>query len=316
MKFLDALNGCNRSSPPIWLMRQAGRYLPEYQVFRAKHSLRELFFTPHLAKEVTLQPIRRFGFDAAILFSDIAAIAPAMGFALEFKEGPSVTPSATEQNWRSLKQNLDLLDPIAEAAFLTKQALDVPLIGFCGGPFTIATYLIGTTEWEKTWKREEFAAFLDSIATMCIASLQRQIEAGVDAVQIFDSWANLLNEEDFQEFSLKPLQKIIKAVHKPTILFMRGSAKRAELLVPVNPSAISVDWERPISEIRRAVKTPLQGNLNPDLLFAPFEQIQQEVKSLLDEMKNDPAFILNLGHGVKPGTPLEAVAALIQIARS
>jgi len=310
MKFIDALNGCNRGAPPVWLMRQAGRYLPEYQALRARHSLREMFFTPKLAAEATLQPIRRFGFDAAILFSDITAIAPAMGFALEFREGPTVFPFATSENWRSLKQDLGALDPIAEAVLLTKKQLDIPLIGFCGGPFTIATYLA-----KKTWGGQDFSAFLDLIADVCILSLQRQIAAGVDAVQIFDSWANLLNDEEFEEYSLKPLKKIAESVDKPVILFMRGSAKRAEKLAALKPAAISVDWELPISEIRRNVKIPLQGNINPDLLFSPADQVRREVRTLLDEMQGDPAFIVNLGHGVKPGTPLEAIEALVEEVR-
>jgi uroporphyrinogen decarboxylase len=309
-KFLDALQGSNRGAPPIWLMRQAGRYLPEYRALRALHPLRELFFTPHLAAEVTLQPIRRFGFDAAILFSDITAIGPAMGFDLEFREGPHVFPKASKNNWQKLKQDLNALNPIGEAAFLAKKQLDVPLIGFCGGPFTIATYLA-----EKRWEEEDFQAFLDHIADVCIISLKWQIEAGVDAVQIFDSWANLLSDEEFEEYSLKPLRKIIAAIDTPVLIFMRGAAKRVERLMSLKPAAISVDWERSLAEIRRTIKVPLQGNLNPDLLFQPTEQIRREVRILLEEMRGDHAFIVNLGHGVKPGTPLEAVAALVETVR-
>ncbi len=294
-------------------MRQAGRYLPEYQALRLKHSLREMFFTPQLAAEATLQPIRRFGFDAAILFSDIMAIAPAMGFALEFQEGPRIFPFATEQNWGALKQDLGLLDPIAEAVLFAKKQLEVPLIGFCGGPFTIATYLMEPSK--KNWRREDFSVFLDALAEMCIASLRRQIDAGVDAIQIFDSWANVLSDEEFEEYSLKPLKKIIKSVDRPVLVFMRGSAKRAEQLAALNPAAISVDWERPLKEIRSAIKTPLQGNLNPDLLFAPMDQLKRKVRAMLEEMKEDPAYIVNLGHGIKPGTPLEAVAAFVEEVR-
>jgi uroporphyrinogen decarboxylase len=310
-KFIDALNGCNRGSPPVWLMRQAGRYLPEYQALRARHSLRDLFFTPKLAAEATVQPIRRFGFDAAILFSDITAIAPAMGFALEFLEKPTVVPLATPDNWRSLKEDLKALDPIAEAAFRAKELLDVPLIGFCGGPFTIATYLA-----KAIWKGPDFSAFLDRITDVCIASLRRQIEAGVDVVQIFDSWANLLEHQEFEEYSLKPLKKIAESIDKPVILFMRGSAVRAEKLASLKPAAISVDWQRPLSDIRRTVNTPLQGNLDPDLLFAPVDQVRNSVCALLEEMKGDPAFIVNLGHGVKPGTPLESVEVLVEEIRN
>jgi len=288
-------------------MRQAGRYLPEYQTLRSRHSLYDLFFTPHLAAEVTVQPIRRFGFDAAILFSDITAVAPAMGLDLTFQEGPQVFPKASINNWQKLKPDLNALNPIAEAAFLAKKQLEVPLIGFCGGPFTIAIYLI-----EKQWEKEDFQGFLNHITDVCIASLQRQIQAGVDAIQIFDSWANLLSDEDLEEYSLKHLRKIIASVDKPVIVFMRGAARRIERLISVKPTAISVDWERSMADIRRTIKFPLQGNLNPDLLCGPIDQIQKEVSTLLEEMRGDPAFVVNLGHGVKPNTPLEAVEVLVK----
>jgi uroporphyrinogen decarboxylase len=312
MRFLDALQGKNKGRPPVWLMRQAGRYLPEYRALRAKHSLREMFFTPILAAEVTLMPIRRFGFDAAILFSDITAIAPALGFSLEFQEGPSVYPEATAVNWRECKENLALLDPIAEAAALVKRALDVPLIGFCGGPYTIATYLTGgkAKEWIGS-DPDEFDAFLEWICDMCIHSLQRQIEAGADAVQIFDSWADQLEGVEFDRWSFRWLQKIARAVDRPAILFMRGSSDRYEKLASLDNVCISLDQGRKVSDVRRLVGSPLQGNLDPDLLFQPVGVVQKAVRELLDEMRGDPGFIVNLGHGVKPGTPLESVAALV-----
>lgn len=309
--FLEALKGANQGRPPVWLMRQAGRYLPEYQELRKKHTLRELFFTPKLAAQVTRMPIERFGFDAAILFSDITAIAPALGLKLEFQEGPVVRPWITPENWRDFPIDLKQLAPIADAAYLAKRQLSVPLIGFCGGPFTIATYLVENGKWMEQ-DPEEFAQFLDRIADVCIASLQAQIDAGVDAVQIFDSWANLLDEEQFRAFSLKPLQKILRAVSRPAILFMRGAAVRAVQLAALSPAAISIDWERPLSEIRKVVKTPLQGNLDPDILFLPLDQVRARTRALLEEMRQDPAFIVNLGHGVKPGTAVAAVAALVE----
>lgn len=312
MKLLDALAGKNRGRPPVWLMRQAGRYLPEYRALRESHTLREMFFTPSLAADVTLMPIRRFGFDAAILFSDITAIAPALGYSLEFQEGPTVEPEATRCNWRARKQNLALLDPIAEAAFLVKKQLDVPLIGFCGGPYTIATYLTGgkTKEWMRS-DPEEFDAFLALIAQMCIHSLHSQIAAGADAVQIFDSWADQLDEAGFSRWSLRWLTKIANAVDKPVILFMRGSSERCEKLAQIQNVCISLDQGKKVSDVRKSVKCPLQGNLDPDLLFKSVADVRQSVNQLLQEMAGDPGFIVNLGHGVKPGTPLEAVEALV-----
>ena len=314
-KFLSALAGKNNDTPPVWLMRQAGRYLPEYQKLRAEHSLRELFYSPKLAAEITLQPIKRFKLDAAILFSDITVIAPAFGLKLEFQEGPVVTPLISQSNWQSLKKDLSVFQPIAEAARLAKQQLDVPLIGFCGGPFTVATYLMDNhAEWIQK-NPESFEVVLNRICDLCIASLQSQIEAGVDAVQIFDSWANTLSGENFDRFALKPLKRIIDSIDRPVILFMRGSALRAEQLAKLNPAAISLDWERPFADIRKKVPITLQGNLDPDLLFKPVEEVRRGVRSLLDEVGKDPAFILNLGHGVKPGTPIESVEALVSEVR-
>jgi uroporphyrinogen decarboxylase len=312
MKLLDALQGKNRGRPPVWLMRQAGRYLPEYRALRANHTLREMFFTPSLAADVTLMPIRRFCFDAAILFSDITAIAPALGYSLAFQEGPMVEPEATLLNWRDRNRNLALLDPIAEAALLVKQQLDVPLIGFCGGPFTIATYLTGgkTQEWMGS-NPEEFDAFLESIAQMCVHSLQTQIAAGADAVQIFDSWADQLDDTQFDRWSLRWFTKIASAVEKPVILFMRGSSERYEKLAKIPNVCISLDPGKKVSDVRKSVKCPLQGNLDPDLLFKGVVEVRQSVNQLLCEMEGDPGFIVNLGHGVKPGTPLEAVEALV-----
>lgn len=314
-KFLAALSGKNEGCPPVWLMRQAGRYLPEYRKLRAERSLRDLFYNPKLAAEITLQPIKRFGFDAAVLFSDITVIAPALGLKLEFQEGPVVTPQITQDNWKYLKEDLSVFDPIAEAVILAKQQLNVPLLGFCGGPFTVATYLTENhTEWMEN-NPETFAAMLDRICELCIASLQSQIKAGVDAVQIFDSWAGTLPSEKFEPYALKLLKRIIDSIDRPVILFMRGSSSKAEQLAALNPAAISIDWERPISSIRKNVSIPLQGNLDPDFLFKPLDQVRRDVRSLLDEVGVDPAFILNLGHGVKPGTPIEAVQALLDEVR-
>lgn len=320
MRFLDALGKKNQGRPPVWFMRQAGRYLPEYRLLREKHSLRDLFFTPSLAAEVTMMPIRRFGFDAAILFSDITAIAPAMGYSLDFCEGPLIQPLAKATHWEALREDLSLLDPIAEAAALVKQQLEVPLIGFCGGPFTIATYLIEQHDGvglpqTYSWMQNDpigFAKFLDRICDVCIHSLNLQIQAGADAVQIFDSWANALDEAQFATFSLPFLRKIARSVKCPTILFMRGSALRAEQLAEIENAAISLDMGRKVSEVRQFVSAPLQGNLDPDLLFQPLEDIKRAVRSLLQEMHSDPGFIVNLGHGIKPGTPLEAVSAVLE----
>lgn len=307
-KFLDALQSRNRGSFPIWLMRQAGRYLPEYRALREKHSLRDLFFTPKLAAEITLMPIERFGLDAAILFSDITAIAPAMGFSLDFQEGPKVSLNPTSQKLYTVKEDLSQFEPIQEAIGYIKQKSRLPLIGFCGAPFTIATYFM--PNWKEV-PQEIFIQFLDQIAHYCIFFLKKQIEAGVDAIQIFDSWANLLENREFEIYSLQYIQKIIQSIDVPSIVFMRGSSKNAEKIAQLNPSAISLDWEIPIHEVRKKVSLPLQGNLDPELLFLRPCEIRKKVRFIFDEMKGDPGLIVNLGHGILPNTPLESVYTLI-----
>jgi uroporphyrinogen decarboxylase len=300
-------------------MRQAGRYLPEYRALRSKHSLRELFFTPELAAHITLMPIERFNLDAAILFSDITIVAPALGFQLEFDEGPIITPWVTPETQFS-KADLTQLEPIFETVRLVKQRSNVPLIGFCGGPFTVASYLIekhAGTHWPKTraWMQSDprtFKQLLDRICDVSIDYLQGQIAAGVDAIQIFDSWAGLLSEEEFSLWSLNYLKRIIQEVERPVIVFMRGSAVRAKEIEQVGAAAVSVDWELPLSSVRKEVRCALQGNLCPDLLFQPVEEVRRQTQCLLDEMRGDSGFIVNLGHGVKVGTPVESVAALVE----
>lgn len=289
---LEALKSKNRSRPPVWLMRQAGRYMPSYRKLREKHSLRELFFTPELAAEVTLMPIEQIGVDAAILFSDITVVALPLGFTLDFNDGPVI--EGTLQ-----RRGIEILEPIAKAIRLIKPQLKVPLIGFCGGPYTVASYINGDP------------ALLDPITDVTIEYIRMQERAGVDAIQIFDSWANQLSSAEFQQFCVPYLKRIIDAATVPVIVFMRGACHRVEELVKLRPDAISFDWEKPLSELRKHVPMALQGNLNPDLLFEPLPVIRQKTQELLASMKGDPGFIVNLGHGVKPNVPVDAVQCLV-----
>jgi len=277
----------------VWLMRQAGRYLPEYRAVREKYRLEEMFFTPELAAEITLMPIKRFGFDAAILFSDITVVAKALGLDLVFREGPVITGHI---------QSFDLkpLEPIFQAMRLVKQQSPVPVIGFCGGPYTVATYF-------ETMSDE----LIDRLTDVSIEYVRGQIAAGADVIQIFDSWANQLEGPDFEKYSLQPLRKIIKAVNKPVIVFMRGSARRAEQIGQLG-CAISIDSGCPLADIRKRVALPLQGNLDPEILLSP-TLVPHATRTLLDTMGSDPAFVLNLGHGILPNTPLDSVYALLEV---
>ncbi len=301
-------------------MRQAGRYLPEYRKLREKWSLRDLFFTPELAAEITLLPVDLLHVDAAILFSDITVIAPALGLKLEFKEGPSIEPLGSTHFTR----HPEALEPIYQAIRIIKQRSNIPLIGFCGGPFTVASYMIEKHQGQELSKTKRFlyegklTPILEAITQVSIDYLRAQVEAGADAIQIFDSWAHVLTQEQWQQYCFPYLKRLIESVSVPVILFMRGASLFVDELVQLKPAAISFDWQRPLKELRKRVPQPLavQGNLDPDLLYAPLPIIQQTVQNLLRDMENDPGFILNLGHGVKPDVPVEAVRCLIQTAFS
>lgn len=290
---LEALKCKNTDRPPVWLMRQAGRYLPSYRKLREKHSLKSLFFTPDLAAEITLMPIQQIGVDAAILFSDITVIAMALGYDLEFNEGPVITGSLKPLT-------LEPLSPIRDTILQIKKRSTVPLIGFCGGPYTVASYMGGDPK------------LLEPLTEATLQYIRMQEDAGVDAIQIFDSWANRLSDLEFQTHAAPYLQRLIEAARVPTILFMRGACARVKELVHLNPSAISFDWEKPLHTLRPHVPMAVQGNLNPDLLYESLPVIQTEVKQLLANMGQDPGFIVNLGHGLKPDMSVDAVRCFVE----
>lgn len=307
--------------PPIWLMRQAGRYMPQYRAIREKHSLWEMFHRPDIAAAVTKLPLGLLGVDAAILFSDILVIAEALGLSVLFPEkgGPRVVPSLeTESQVSSLtyipvEQSLSY---VFETIRRVKQEIDVPLIGFCGGPFTVANYMVNAVE---PWIKEQphlLHQLLAKITDATIAYLRGQVRAGVDVVQIFDSWANLLNDEEFSVFSLEYLSQILESLRTtgiPAIIFCRGSSLRAESLAKIRPTGISFDWHVPMHELRQKV-SPLiavQGNFNPDILKLSKEQMTAEVKKVLTSMQNKPGYIVNLGHGVAPDISLENVQCFV-----
>jgi uroporphyrinogen decarboxylase len=326
--FLQALTGKNRSSrPPVWLMRQAGRYMHEYRELRKQYDLLTLFQTPELIVEITQLPIHAFGFDAAIIFSDILLIAQALGFALRFEEGigPLLAPSLSSE--RDLKRlyNRDVISPfqyLFQAIRQLKEVLSVPLIGFAGAPFTLASYLIegaSSPHLRKTKKwlfedPESFTKLLDLIAEYTIQHLNAQIEAGVDAIQLFDSWADVLPEPQFQAFSARFMKKVMDGLKKcPTILFCRGSSFFAHRLASLMPQAISLDSQCDLGLVRERLGDgiSLQGNLDPDILLTNPPTVRREVCRLLAQMEGDPAFIFNLGHGILPETPRENVEALM-----
>ncbi len=296
---LEALKGENRGRPPVWLMRQAGRYMPSYRALRAKHTLRELFFTPDLAAQITLMPVEQLHVDAAILFSDITVIALALGLELDFKEGPLI------QGKVERRAVPEVLMPIAETIRMVKKQLKVPLIGFCGGPYTVATYIGGN-----------IPDLLEPLTEATIEYVHLQEQAGVDAIQIFDSWANRLSDIEFHTFCMPYLKRIIEETTVPVTVFMRGACHRVEQLVSLQPDAISFDAEQPLAHLRKKVPMAVQGNLDPDLLYQSLPLIRQQTEALLDSMKGDPGFIVNLGHGVKPDVSVDAVRCLVDTVRN
>jgi uroporphyrinogen decarboxylase len=335
---LRVLNGETLSPPPIWLMRQAGRYLVEYKQTRLKaHSFLDLCYTPKLAAEVTLQPIRRFHFDAAIIFSDILVVPDAFGQKVDFEsgEGPRLPPIETADDLKRLRETIDLdhLAPVFEAIGLVKQALPATtaLIGFCGAPWTVASYMIagrGTPDQAPgrlfAYRHPDlFAALISRLTEGSIAYLSRQIEAGADCVQIFDTWAGALAPAEFEKWCLAPVRTIIAALrakHPTTkiIAFPRG-AGLALTTYAAATGADAVGLDTSVDPALAATLIPknvvVQGNLDPLALVAGGEALQNAIRKIRSGFGNRP-HIFNLGHGILPETPLDNVEALLKAVRT
>jgi len=323
--FLRALRGETVERFPVWLMRQAGRYLPEYRELRKKHSLIEMFTSEELIEKVTLMPLMRIDFDAAILFSDITIVALALGLDLNFKEGigPVITPQVQKDT--PLKHDPDALLFVGRAIESMKKKLDVPLIGFCGAPYTVSCYLTETkpSNVSKKWIYQEpkaFHALLRKVTDITKAYLDLQIRSGVDAIQIFDSWAYILPKELYKTFSSPYNQELIDFVKSrgiPVISFARGSTLYANEIIASGPTAISFDWHESLSVIRKKVpeNITIQGNFDPDLLYAPVEEIQREVKETLSKLEKR-GHIINLGHGLKPDMDPDHVKCFVDAVKN
>jgi len=329
--FLRACRGETTERAPLWLMRQAGRYLPEYRQVRAGVSFLELCKTPKLAMEVTLQPIRRFGFDAAILFSDLLVPLEAMGLDVEFTEkGPSLpAPLRTPADLARVSR----FDPATRTGFvlesiqmLRRELGDTPLIGFAGAPFTVATYAIeGKTaknfsETKKFFYREPEAArrLLALIGEATRDYLLAQIRAGAQAVQLFDSWVGVLSAEDFETYALPPTAALVAELRStgvPVIYFGNGAAAILDRVAKVGAPVYGVDWRVPIDEARAKLGTAaVQGNLDPSTLLGPIAEIERRARDIV-RRGGKRGHVFNLGHGIYPETPIEAVEALVAAVR-
>lgn len=332
--FLKALRREPVDMTPVWIMRQAGRYLPEYRETRAKAgSFMRLCKTPELACEVTLQPIARYPLDASIIFSDILTIPDAMGLGLEVLEGKGPVFQRAIRNESDIK-SLSVIDPeqltyVYDAIRLVKQGLadKIPLIGFTGSPFTLAAYMVeGESKTGfphfKTWISEDPATLhplLSLLADSVTAHLAGQIEAGADAVMIFDTWGGMLGPEHYELFSLDYVKRSVNALKKrykdiPIILFTKGGHHFLDKMVNVGCEALGVDWEVTLQAARQQVgdRVALQGNLNPSVLLESPEVVRREVLRVLDSFGHGSGHVFNLGHGITPQVPPENVAVLVE----
>ena len=332
---LAALSGETRQRPPFWLMRQAGRYLPEYRELRAKAgSFLDLCYNPDFATEVTLQPLRRFGMDGAILFSDILVVPHALGQSLDYLEGegPKLDPvrNAADLSRLSADHLHERLAPVYETVRQLSGKLpdQTTLIGFAGAPWTVACYMVeggGTKEFAqvKRWAYGDpqgFQELMDLLVTVTADYLSAQIEAGAEAVQLFDSWAGVLPADPFRRWVIEPTRRIVELVRikhpaVPIIGFPRGAGFYYEdYVAQTGVTAVGLDTTLPTDWVARRLQTrlPVQGNLDPIMLAAGGEAMRQAATSILDDLASGP-FVFNLGHGVIQTTPPEHVAELAQL---
>jgi uroporphyrinogen decarboxylase len=336
--FLEVLSGRRQPVPPIWMMRQAGRYLPEYRELRAKAGgFLDLCFTPEYAVEVTLQPIRRFSFDAAIIFSDILVIPYALGRSVRFEvgEGPRLDPLETPEKVATLAPQADFskLEPVYEALRRVRRELNpnIALIGFCGAPWTVATYMVagqGTPDQAPARMMayrhpEAFSKIIDVLVENSIQYLLGQLRAGADVLQIFDTWAGVLPPREFTRWSTEPTRRIVEGVRaKIPDAKIIGFPRGAGALLPgyveaTGVDAVSIDWAAEPSLIRERVQSrvAVQGNLDPLVLIAGGAALDRAIDDVLSNYAGG-RLIFNLGHGIQPETPIAHVEQMIKRVRA
>lgn len=334
--FLDALGGVVADRPPVWFMRQAGRYLPEYRELRAqKGGFLDMAFDPAAACEITMQPIRRYGLDAAIIFSDILTVPMALGQSLDFVQGEG--PKLGELNVSALNySNFSQLNAVYEAITKTKNALqsegfgNTALIGFCGAPWTVATYMVeggSSKDFMKTKRMmiehpDAFNSLMNILIEASATYLIEQINAGAEAVQIFDSWSGVLDAHSFKRWSVKPTQQIVELVraahpHTPIIGFPKGAGQKVlNYAQSTGVTALGIDQTLPADWVARTLQPvlPVQGNLDPAYLLAGGDAMIMAAEQIMGDLKNG-AYVFNLGHGVNKETPPENVEALVNFVK-
>ena len=327
------MRACRREQTPytpVWLMRQAGRYMKEYREVRARHSFLEMCKRPEVASEVTVYAAHRLNVDAAIIFADILLIIEPMGLDLEFArgEGPVIhNPVRTAADVDRVREveDVNFLDYVYEAIRITRRELrpHVPLIGFCGAPFTLASYICeggGSKNYVNT-KRLMYTdpgawhALMSRIARALSRYLNAQVEAGAQAVQIFDSWVGALSPDDYREYVLPHTREVIRGVRPgvPVIHFGTGTAGLLELMKEAGGDVIGLDWRVRLDEAwARLGDVAVQGNFDSIALFTTPEVVRRKAKAILDQAANRPGHVFNLGHGILPETPVENVVALVE----
>ena len=330
-RFLAACRCEPLDRPPVWIMRQAGRYLPEYRALKEKYSFKEMVETPELAREVTLQPLKRFPLDAAILFSDILVIPEALGQSYDFRETGGIEMAYSI----STRDQVDALDSsgiteklgyVAGALKLISESLagEKALLGFGGSPWTLSTYMVegGSSKDFSKLKAlmkedpETLMALLEKITEVTIDYFEMQVASGVDAIQIFDSWAAACPLEKYEAFSLSYIRRIVNHFKGriPIILYAKGVTDRLPLLVESGVQVLSLDWTVDLADFKKewGDKVCVQGNLNPDLLNGSPENVRIEALKLLDSMKGVGGHVFNLGHGIQPTATVENMEVLIK----
>lgn len=316
--FLKACHGRRVKRKPIWIMRQAGRYLPEYRELRKKNGIMKIIKTPELAAEVTLMPLDVFDFDAGIIFSDIMTPVASCGVKIKFVggKGPAIAkPIKSLSDIKKIREfQEDDCSHVSEAIEIVKRATKKPLIGFAGGPFTLASYLLGGIPNAKTMMRTEpeaWNALLRKLSGIVSGYAKMQEKAGVGAIQIFDSWAGSLSPSDYQKYSMPFSRSVFSSIDIVSIHFSTQSAGIMNMMKKAGGDVIGVDWRMDIAEAWERISfSPIQGNLDPSVLLGTRSNVIKSAREILDKTRRS-GHIFNLGHGILPETPLENVSALV-----
>jgi uroporphyrinogen decarboxylase len=335
-RFLAACRREKLDAPPAWVMRQAGRYLPEYRELRARHDFLSMVRTPEVAAEVTCQPIRRFDMDVAVIFSDILVPLAAMGLDVQFKEGegPSLAPPV--RTAQDVERLVDFV-PADSTAFVGDAIRRVraelgdqkAILGFCGAPWTTASYAIegGSSRDFQNAKRmlyaepELFDRLCARLVDNLIPYLAMQVEAGADAIQVFDSWGGALDAATWRHAILAHTSRLVaetKRLGVPVILYVNGAAHLLQAMAGAGADVIGIDWRVPASEAIRHVgaRAAIQGNLDPCALFAPPDVVERETRRVLDAFAQQAGYVFNLGSGILPGTPVESMEAVFRVVKA